>query len=107
MASYLWIITAVNVQSTRGDEPQQLALRGFGCCGCSSDQGHVLLETAKINGLEPHTWLSDVLKRLPSLPAESLHRGDSKTDNARCNAVSGTETADTVMLSPERVHRTQ
>lgn len=25
-----------------------------------------LLETAKRNGLEPHAWLADVLKRLPS-----------------------------------------
>jgi transposase len=31
-----------------------------------------LLETAKLNGLEPHAWLSDVLKRLPLLPAEDL-----------------------------------
>lgn len=32
-----------------------------------------LLETARLNGLEPHAWLSDVLKRLPSLPPDSLH----------------------------------
>lgn len=29
-----------------------------------------LLETAKMNGLEPHAWLTDVLKRLPSWPVE-------------------------------------
>lgn len=32
-----------------------------------------LLETAKMNGLEPHAWLTDVLKRLPSWPEERLH----------------------------------
>ncbi|EBF7355930.1 IS66 family transposase [Salmonella enterica] len=32
-----------------------------------------LLETAKMNGLEPHTWLTDVLTRLPSWPEERLH----------------------------------
>lgn len=31
-----------------------------------------LLETAKMNGLEPHAWLTDVLKRLPSWPEERL-----------------------------------
>lgn len=32
-----------------------------------------LLETAKMNGLEPHAWLTDVLRRLPSWPEERLH----------------------------------
>ncbi|EBW2622013.1 IS66 family transposase [Salmonella enterica subsp. enterica serovar Muenchen] len=32
-----------------------------------------LLETAKMNGLEPHAWLTDVLTRLPSWPEERLH----------------------------------
>lgn len=32
-----------------------------------------LLETAKMNGLEPHAWLTDVLSRLPSWPEERLH----------------------------------
>ena len=32
-----------------------------------------LLETAKMNGLEPHAWLTDVLKRLPSWPEERRH----------------------------------
>ncbi|EAP1707827.1 IS66 family transposase [Salmonella enterica] len=32
-----------------------------------------LLETAKMNGLEPHAWLTDVLKRLPSWPEGRLH----------------------------------
>ncbi|EAO1480276.1 IS66 family transposase, partial [Salmonella enterica subsp. enterica serovar Java] len=31
-----------------------------------------LLETAKRNGLEPHAWLTDVLKRLPSWPEDRL-----------------------------------
>jgi transposase len=31
-----------------------------------------LLETAKMNGLEPHAWLNDVLKRLPLLPEGRL-----------------------------------
>lgn len=32
-----------------------------------------LLETAKMNGLKPHAWLTDVLSRLPSWPEERLH----------------------------------
>lgn len=32
-----------------------------------------LLETAKLNGLDPHAWLNDVLKRLPLLQTEDLH----------------------------------
>ena len=32
-----------------------------------------LLETAKMNGLEPHAWLTHVLSRLPSWPEERLH----------------------------------
>ncbi|EIE5051878.1 IS66 family transposase, partial [Salmonella enterica subsp. enterica serovar Java] len=31
-----------------------------------------LLETAKRNGLEPHAWLTNVLKRLPSWPEDRL-----------------------------------
>lgn len=31
-----------------------------------------LLETAKMNGLDPHAWLTDVLQRLPGLPEEEL-----------------------------------
>lgn len=31
-----------------------------------------LLETAKMSGLEPHAWLTDVLKRLPSWPEERM-----------------------------------
>ncbi|EBS4409205.1 IS66 family transposase, partial [Salmonella enterica subsp. enterica serovar Newport] len=31
-----------------------------------------LLETAKMNGLEPHAWLTDVLRRLPVWPEERL-----------------------------------
>lgn len=31
-----------------------------------------LLETAKMNGLEPHAWLTDVLKCLPLWPEERL-----------------------------------
>ncbi len=32
-----------------------------------------LLETAKMNGLEPHAWLTDVLSRLHSWPEARLH----------------------------------
>lgn len=32
-----------------------------------------LLETAKMNGLEPHAWLTDALKRLPSWPTDRLN----------------------------------
>ena len=31
-----------------------------------------LLETAKMNGLEPHAWLTDVLQRLPDWPEAHL-----------------------------------
>lgn len=31
-----------------------------------------LVETAKMNGLEPWTWLRDVLEKLPSWPASRL-----------------------------------
>ncbi len=31
-----------------------------------------LLETAKMNGLDPQAWLTDVLQRLPGLPEEEL-----------------------------------
>lgn len=32
-----------------------------------------LLETAKMNSLEPHAWMTDILLRLPSWPEERLH----------------------------------
>lgn len=32
-----------------------------------------LLETERLNGVEPHGWLKLVLERLPSLPEELLH----------------------------------
>lgn len=32
-----------------------------------------LLETARLNGVEPYGWLKSVLKRLPSLPDEQLY----------------------------------
>lgn len=31
-----------------------------------------LLETAKMNGLDPHAWLRDVLQRLPGWPEEEV-----------------------------------
>ena len=31
-----------------------------------------LLETAKMNGLDPQAWLTDVLQRLPGSPEEEL-----------------------------------
>ncbi|WP_025123952.1 MULTISPECIES: transposase domain-containing protein, partial [unclassified Serratia (in: enterobacteria)] len=32
-----------------------------------------LLETARLNGLEPYTWLKSVLTRLPEWPEDRLH----------------------------------
>ena len=32
-----------------------------------------LIETAKLNDVDPHAWLADVLKRLPDHPAQRLH----------------------------------
>ena len=31
-----------------------------------------LLETAKMNGLDPHAWLTNVLQHLPGWPADRL-----------------------------------
>lgn len=32
-----------------------------------------LLETARLNGLEPYAWLKSVLTRLPEWPEDRLH----------------------------------
>jgi transposase len=32
-----------------------------------------LIETAKLNEVDPRAWLADVLKRLPDHPAQRLH----------------------------------
>ncbi len=32
-----------------------------------------LIETCKLNGVEPFAYLSDVLDKLPTLPAKKLH----------------------------------
>src|ERR687883_810446 len=34
---------------------------------------YTLIETAKLNEVDPHAWLADVLKRLPDHPASRLH----------------------------------
>jgi transposase len=34
---------------------------------------YTLIETAKLNGIDPRAWLADVLARLPSHPAKRLH----------------------------------
>ena len=34
---------------------------------------YTLIETAKLNGIDPRAWLADVLKRLPDHPAKRLH----------------------------------
>lgn len=41
--------------------------------GARAAQIMSLLETAKMNGLEPHAWLTDVLTRLPEWPEERPH----------------------------------
>lgn len=33
---------------------------------------YTLIETAKVNGIDPHAWLADVLARLPDHPAQSV-----------------------------------
>lgn len=38
---------------------------GSQAAGTRAAQIMSLLETAKINGLDPHAWLTDVLQRLP------------------------------------------
>lgn len=50
-----------------------------------------LLETAKMNGLDPHAWLTDVLQRLPGWPEDELDaagvhlRGHRRlTESLRC-----------------------
>jgi transposase len=34
---------------------------------------YTLIETAKLNEVDPRAWLADVLKRLPDHPAQRLH----------------------------------
>ncbi len=34
---------------------------------------YTLIETAKLNGVDPRAWLADVLERLPEHPAKRLH----------------------------------
>jgi transposase len=34
---------------------------------------YTLIETAKLNEVDAHAWLADVLKRLPDHPAQRLH----------------------------------
>jgi transposase len=34
---------------------------------------YTLIETAKLNGIDPRAWLADVLERLPEHPAQRLH----------------------------------
>jgi transposase len=34
---------------------------------------YTLIETAKLNGVDPRAWLADVLRRLPEHPAKRLH----------------------------------
>lgn len=46
---------------------------GSQAAGTRAAQIMSLLETAKMNGLEPHAWLTDVLSRLPSWPEERQH----------------------------------
>lgn len=46
---------------------------GSQAAGTRAAQIMSLLETAKMNGLEPHAWLTNVLRRLPSCPEERLH----------------------------------
>jgi hypothetical protein len=46
---------------------------GSQAAGTRAAQIMSLLETAKMNGLEPHAWLTDVLSRLPSWPEKRLH----------------------------------
>ncbi|EBD6545285.1 transposase domain-containing protein [Salmonella enterica] len=50
-----------------------MALAGSMMAGERAAQIMSLLETAKMNGLEPHAWLTDVLSRLPFWPEERWH----------------------------------
>ena len=34
---------------------------------------YTLIETAKLNDIDPHAWLADVLARLPDHPAKRIH----------------------------------
>ena len=47
---------------------------------CEADEGgrraaavYTLIETAKLNDIDPHAWLADVLARLPDHPAKRLN----------------------------------
>lgn len=45
---------------------------GSAAAGERAEKIMSLLETAKMNGLDPHAWLTDVLQRLPGWPEEEL-----------------------------------
>jgi transposase len=34
---------------------------------------YTLIETAKLNGIDPRAWLADVLARLPGHPTSRIH----------------------------------
>jgi transposase len=34
---------------------------------------YALIETAKLNGIDPQAWLADVLARLPDYPAKRIN----------------------------------
>jgi transposase len=51
------------------------ALRGIavGRRGERAAAIYTLIETAKLNGVDPQAWLADVLARLPDYPAKRIH----------------------------------
>jgi hypothetical protein len=52
--------------------PAQLDLRRLGPRRGRAAAIYTLIETAKLNGVDPQAWLADVLARLPDHPARRI-----------------------------------
>ena len=52
------------VHETRGSRPEELPLRWLGGGGKSAAIVYTLIETAKLNRVDPQVWLTDILGRI-------------------------------------------
>ncbi len=64
--------TPPNGRSGRLRRPPQLDLRRLDAGGHRAAALYTLIETAKLNGIDAHAWLADVLSRLPDHPARHI-----------------------------------
>jgi hypothetical protein len=56
----------------RCGRPPQLDFRRIGRRRPPSRRHYTLIETAKLNAIDPRAWLADVLARLPDHPAKRI-----------------------------------